>query len=512
MAAKGLMDLVLLPQTDTTGHDDRSGPLPAPIWFGVKQNLMTPVWIDGCFGWLHADASCAGCDVAVLICPPVSWDTLRSHHSLRLLADSCMMAGYPTLRINYPGTGDSRDLAPGEEHWAAWQASITAAADWLRATTGAKRLVLAGLRLGATLATAVGERRSDVDGLLLLAPVLRGRSYMRQLAVEAQMENKQTVNLRDGLDFLELSLSSASVANIAAVDLRRAKLRPGLDVAIFQSVSTRLEDDCSQAWMERGARVVRGGFDGLEAMLLQTVEEDPPPLEPKAVIDWLRTTVPQLSPGQPLTLPPAAPAHLPGCQETAVQFGADAGLSGVLCCPAAGGTKRAVIIVNTGRDPHYGIARFGVQLARRLAAVGIASLRFDFAGLGDSVGPAGGKDVLSALLSTDRSADISAAVDLLEQHGYHEIAVHGLCSGAYHAFHAALSEPRIDTLLLVNFPVFLWQDVRVLVAARPLPRARVAPPPWGRAWGGGCTCRTDAGSRSRSAASSRRSWNGCARW
>ncbi len=484
MAAEGLIDLVLPSQTDTTGYDNRSMPPPAPIWSGVKPSLMRPVWIDGCFGWLHADAASAGCDAAVLICPPVSWDTLRSHHSLRLLAESCMLAGYPTLRMSYPGTGDSRDLAAGEEHWAAWQAAIAAAADWLRATTGAKRLILAGLRLGATLAAVVGETRSDVDGLLLLAPVLRGRSYMRQLLVEAQMENKQTVNLEDGIDFLELSLSAASVANIAAVDLRRAKLRPGLDVAIFQSVATRLEDDCTQAWMKRGARVVRGGFDGLEAMLLQTLDEDPPPLDPKAVIDWLRTTVPQTSSGQTLTLLPAAPAQLPGCHETAVQFGAEAGLSGVLCRPAAAETGRAVIIVNTGRDPHYGIARFGVQLARRLAAVGVASLRFDFAGLGDSVGPAGGKDVLSSLLSTDRSDDISAAVDLLQQHGYREIGVHGLCSGAYHAFHAALAEPRIDTLLLVNFPVFLWENMRVLVAPRHYLRQLFDLPSWGRLWRG----------------------------
>ena len=489
MAADGLTDLVTLPQMDAARYDEPFAPAPAiRIWPGSRPTLMRPVWIDGSFGWLHAGASSAGSDTAVLICPPVSWDTLRSHHPLRLLAEGFAQAGYPTLRLSYPGTGNARDLAPGEEHWATWQACVAQAADWLRGTTGATRLVFAGLRLGATLATVVSQTRDDVAGLLLLAPVLRGKSYMRQLSVEAQMENRQSVNLEDGLDFLELDLSATSVARIGAVDLRQARLRPGLHVAIFQSVATRLEDECTSAWIARGAHVLRGSFDGLESMLLQTLDEDPPPLEPKVVIDWLCDTVPASYSNPKPVLPAAKPVMLPHCTETAVQFGADAGLSGILCQPpcdsAAMGPGRAVIIVNTGRDPSYGIARFGVKLARRLAAEGIASLRFDFAGLGDSVGASGDKNALSALLAADRSSDVSAAVDLLLQHGYHDIGVHGLCSGAYHAFHAGLADARINTLLLVNFPVFRWQNVRLLVAPRHYLLQLLDGPSWGRLWRG----------------------------
>ncbi len=461
-----------------------------PLWtatptrLGSRPVLMRPVCIDGCSGWLHADDSGVGADVAVLICPPVSWDALHSHHSLRLLADRFALAGYPALRFSYAGTGDSRDLAPDEEHWPAWQASVGRAADWLRAATGAKRLVLAGLRLGAALATVVSEAREDVSGLLLMAPVLRGRSYMRQLALEAQMENRQSVKLDDGLEFLELTLSPQAVAEIGALDLRRAKLRPGTEVGIFQPVTTRLEDDCAQAWMAAGARVTRGSFAGLEAMLLQTVDADPPPLAAEAVLEWLSRAAPLGDFGSRLSLPAAEPAVFAGCAETPVQFGPESRLCGILCQPLRAGNGRAIIIVNTGRDPHYGIARFGVGLARRLAGIGFASLRFDFAGLGDSIGPEGSRDVLSALLETDRSADISSALDLLRQYGYERVGVHGLCSGAYHAFHAALADSRIDTLLLVNFPVFRWQNVRLLLAPRHYLKQLFDGPSWVKAWRG----------------------------
>ena len=446
---------------------------------------MQPVWIEGSFGWLHTSPAEDVSDVAVLFCPPVSWDALRSHHSTRVLADRCAVAGYPTLRLSYPGTGDARDLTAGEEHWATWQASVSQAADWLRTAPGAKRLVLAGLRLGAMLATLVGSAREDVAGLLLQAPVLRGKSYMRQLSVEAQMENRQSVNLDDGLEFLELSLSAASVAQISAVDLRQAKLRPGLEVGIFQAAATRLEDDCANAWIARGAKVTRGNFAGLESMLLPTLEEDPPLLEPRRVLEWLQTAVPVARSKPPIQPPVPSvaalePFALEECRETAVQFGEGGVLSGILCQPLGASTGRAVVIVNTGRDPHYGIARFGVGLARRLAAVGIASLRFDFAGLGDSMGTRDEQDVLSALLATDRSRDIRLAVDVLEGEGYREIGLHGLCSGAYHAFHAALLDSRINTLLLVNFPVFRWQNVRLLLAPKHYVRQLLDMPSWRR--------------------------------
>ncbi len=60
------------------------------------------------------------------------------------------------------------------------------------------------------------------------------------------------------------------------------------------------------------------------------------------------------------------------------------------------------------------------------------------------------------MLETDRSTDIKAALDLLQQNGYSSFTLHGICGGAYHAFHAALADDRIRMLLLVNLPLFSW--------------------------------------------------------
>jgi hypothetical protein len=134
----------------------------------------------------------------------------------------------------------------------------------------------------------------------------------------------------------------------------------------------------------------------------------------------------------------------------------------MLCRPAQARTDTVVIIVNGGRDPHYGAARHAAFFARRLARAGIASLRMDFAGLGDSLGPPGQENVLTHMFALGRDGDFAAALDLLEGMGYRRFGAQGLCAGAYHSFHAALADPRLSMLLLINMPLFTVPEVGAL--------------------------------------------------
>ncbi len=160
-------------------------------------------------------------------------DAMTAYVSVRRLGDLLAAQGFPTLRFDYPGTGDSCDPEFEGGHWAVWQRSIDQAADWLRATTGARRIVLCGFRIGATLAALAAARRGDVAGLVLIEPVLEGRSYVRQLALEAELLHGWPPAKDEVLQLHELQLPPASVADIAAVDLRQLALPAGLKVAVF---------------------------------------------------------------------------------------------------------------------------------------------------------------------------------------------------------------------------------------------------------------------------------------
>ena len=411
---------------------------------------MRPVTFAGCFGWLHSGPADRGGDVAVLLCPALTRDALDAHLPFRLLASELAVAGYPTLRFDYPGTGNSGDAS--DDPWETWQAAIDDAVAYLRRTTGARRVVFAGLRIGATLAALAAARHPEAAGLLLLAPVLRGQSFMRQLAVEAQL---QAAGATPGLTFHELHLSAAGVAHIAQIDLRTLTMPAALKITVFSQAPSTLLTTCTAAWTAAGAAVTTAGFDGLDPLLMHNLVDEVPTPDFSAPLAWLRDAIPPA----PAPLPPQpelAPLHATGWTETPLRFGNDGQLSGMLCRPTGPAAETCVIIGNTGRDPQHGFARFGVAFARQLADAGFASLRMDFAGLGDSFGPPGRELAASHMFELDRRPDLAAAMAALEPLGFGRFAVNGTCAGAYHALHAACDDPRIDTLLLVNLPLFTW--------------------------------------------------------
>ena len=257
------------------------------------------MFVVGCSGWLHTAVSdTAGCaadgGVAVLLCPALGWDGLHAYRGYRRLADRFAAAGYPALRFQYPGTGDSADLPDTGtldtgtlDQWDIWRRSVHDAADWLRAATGASRLLLVGLRFGAALALAAAESRTDVGGVLLLAPVLRGKSYMRQLDMEARLEGAgHATPAVDGLHLHEMQFNAHTVAVMSGLDMSQTVLPAGLPVAIAPQAASQVVERCSEAWERAGLQVHRLPFDGLEPLLQEAIHVDPAEPDFTALIAW----------------------------------------------------------------------------------------------------------------------------------------------------------------------------------------------------------------------------------
>src|SRR5665213_827878 len=144
----------------------------------AAQRIARPVAFDGCAGWLHP----AGGRTAVLLCSPWGYEALCIRRAWRMLGDSLAAAGFPTLRFDYPGTGDSLGEAEDSASLETLKASIRRAAEELRALTRARRIVLVGQGLGASLAAELAPEL-EAAGLALLAPAVRGREYLRELSV-----------------------------------------------------------------------------------------------------------------------------------------------------------------------------------------------------------------------------------------------------------------------------------------------------------------------------------------
>ena len=102
------------------------------------------------------------------------------------------------------------------------------------------------------------------------------------------------------------------------------------------------------------------------------------------------------------------------------------------------------LLSNSGVIGRAGPNRLNVRLARRLAARGIASVRFDLSGLGDSERAPGELDPFEQWI-----LDTRAVMDQAQAEGLGErFAMVGLCSGAEVAYRTALQDPRLAGLVL----------------------------------------------------------------
>ena len=232
-----------------------------------RATCLEPVVFDGHIGALHLPKPQAPRGVAVVLCPPVGRDARCAYRPLYLFAEALAAQGVPVLRYDHLGDGDSMPLDAQADCWPLWVAGVEQAAAFARAHTGAQRLVLAGLRIGASLA-ACAAHTVRPDGLMLLAPLPTGRGWVREL--QAAASKVGAPQPADGaLEVDGLRLSSATVVALDDLDLRR--LGP-CGAEVFLAMPT---PDPRLA-VSLGARVRSVPFDGYAELFREAHLNAPP--------------------------------------------------------------------------------------------------------------------------------------------------------------------------------------------------------------------------------------------
>jgi exosortase A-associated hydrolase 1 len=131
-------------------------------------------------------------------------------------------------------------------------------------------------------------------------------------------------------------------------------------------------------------------------------------------------------------------------EERALAFGCGGDtLVGIASVPAEPCTRGVLIIVG-GPQYRVGSHRQFALLARHLAAQGIAAMRFDVRGMGDS----GGDERDFEGIQDDIRAALDAFVDAVP--GMRDIVLWGLCDGASAAALYAPGDARVRGLVLLN--------------------------------------------------------------
>lgn len=424
-------------------------------------------WIDGgcaeapILCWYHAPATPGLCRGAVLLCPPYGHDYLVSYQAYRMLAEQLAAAEFAVAHIDLQHCGDAADLAelaqPGVNDQqldliAIWQENLRRSAQFLRQQSGSEHVILAGLRMGASLVASVAAD-CQAEALVLFAPVLQGRQYARELLMlknsnqtgaTGQTEHELAgyyfgPALRQGLSKLNLTKLSSPSATVYLIP------RDDLDGQ---------EADLIQHWPD--SNIISLNFPGYAAMLPADAHSS---IVPLALWQQLLLQLQQqfaLSAVQPARFNGAPGWQGPEFHEDLLSW---SGLQGILTRPkqvqTADPHRRVVILCNTGANHRVGTHRIAVTIARQLAAQGHTVLRFDKSGLGYSRACRDGSYL--NVYAEDGVADIQQTLDFLQQQlGFKQFVLAGICSGAYFAYLAACADQRVNGLISINQLTYAW--------------------------------------------------------
>jgi pimeloyl-ACP methyl ester carboxylesterase len=141
-------------------------------------------------GLVHPPDRPAPSDRGVLVCSPFGQEAIRSHRLQRILAERLARDGFPVMRFDYLGTGDS-DGDDEDGDLPTWTEDVLRASVELAAGSATRRSAWVGLRLGATLAALASGRAAPApERLVLWDPVVDGRRYLQELAEAHAAEMK----------------------------------------------------------------------------------------------------------------------------------------------------------------------------------------------------------------------------------------------------------------------------------------------------------------------------------
>jgi len=449
---------------ENSGADQSLQAMGEPVE-GAGRAAAMPVAFDGTVGlFLPEDNGIEPRHAAVLLLPPWGFEEMCTRKFFRILAEHLATNGIPSLRFDYPGTGDAPGGPESDLDMGDWDTAVLAAAERLKALSGREKIILVGQGLGGMLAQRLGRDICGVDGIALLAPALNGRAYLREVSLWSKVVD-QGLGLRedqrdsDGVSIASLKLPAGIADAIRKTNLTAPQTTAAGQVLLLERPVRISETGFADGLRELGAHVVFDVFEGYDALVANPTIQKMPMETIGKLIGWLRDINPIVGGVRtPDAILPPAELAAQGYRERFVRFGDNSHLYGVFCIPEVRQEAASVLILTTAYDRSAGWGRSGVNMARDLARHGIASFRYDTANVGDSVPLPGTPQQI--LYSTTQNHDVDAALDLMERELGGKVLVSGRCSGGYLALRNAVRDQRLKAVVSVNPFVLYWDPER----------------------------------------------------
>ncbi len=435
---------------------------PTPIYFGDSGSRL--------FGWFHRPDQRAR-RIAVMLCNPLGDDYVRAHRALRHLAEDLCRTGFPVLRFDFHGTGDSAGTERDPDRIAQWRRDVGAAIDELRNRSGAAAVAVVGLRLGATIAAEVASQRDDVASVVLWHPFVDGSGFtaetirthqmLRMLEPESFAAGPR--EYADGQEALGFFLTQETIADLEDIDLMKLPRRPAPRVLVVGAADLASEEPLLERLRMLDANVVYRHLPGHKFLVSIPHRSEVPQQVIDAIVGWLGETHPDIESSAPPSAPHAGSHESSRFEEQPLVFGTSHRMFGVLVKPRADrahADRPAVIMTNAGTVHRIGPHRQYVELARELAELGFYVFRIDLSGIGDS---AVGSSPENLCYPATGVADCQEAMTALAATtGVQRFIVAGLCSGGDIAFQLGLKDSRVAGVVMINPRTFCVHDLALV--------------------------------------------------
>jgi uncharacterized protein len=191
------------------------------------------------FGIYHIPPAGVTRNHAVLLIPSIEQEAIRGHRAYRQLAIRLSRLGFPVMRFDYWGTGDSKGEG-AVKGLSQWQNDIVSSIAELKNRSKQDHICLAGLRLGGTLATLAAET-IPVDGIALWEPVINGESYVEALIEWHQdklryfLTDMPSFTINDQpTELLGLEINKTFLDDLKKLDLMTIKQRPAPQMLLVE--------------------------------------------------------------------------------------------------------------------------------------------------------------------------------------------------------------------------------------------------------------------------------------
>jgi pimeloyl-ACP methyl ester carboxylesterase len=444
--------------------------------------------------WRGASTPRTGAAPCWVICAPFGEEEKSAHRTLVELCEALRARGASTLCFAYRGTGDSGGEF-SQSTLAAWREDILAACEEARRRSGSTPGLI-GLRLGASLAAQVA-REAGVSQLILIEPVLVGRSFLMQLGARKKLrammtDEEKTLNVESARcagtrtsnaerqaqvpfeDYDGWPLGEAMREELGALNLmKEAPPLPAQSEVLVLQVGPRAEVASPlQKWAEEFAAKNSPGTVQTRAVVMPPfwnrldLVKSAPLCEAVSGFEF-RVSDCRVQVASTRTATKSVRVN----SEHAVTFPNERGenLVGIwheaqsaIGAPFGSNSQSAILMLHGWTGYRTGPHQMLTRAARRFAVRGFPVLRFDFAGRGDSDGEAE-----LATLAT-MAEDARAALRWLErEQGRTRAIVIGLCSGCEVALvTAALESQNVEQLVLWSAPVFAAQQSEARLARK----------------------------------------------